>query len=63
MTLLQDLIYFTNNETIVEIPKIPDEENINELSLPYFFALVLYHRWFIRTAVNYVFTGPLKSIG
>lgn len=59
--LLEDLLYITNNHVPVEIPNIPecDPESSSE---PYLFALLLYHRWLIKTAMHGVYiSGASKN--
>lgn len=59
--LLEDLLYFTNNQVTVEIPNVPDCD-LEAAPEPYLFALFLYHRWLIKTAIQGVFvTGPTKN--
>lgn len=47
--LLQDLFYFTNDKT--DIPNVP-ECDVTTVSDPLLFALILYHRWIVRLAVQ-----------
>ncbi|XP_031359186.1 integrator complex subunit 8-like [Photinus pyralis] len=63
LNILQDLLYFTNNQIPVDIFNVPDVEDTEILSQPFGFALVLFHRWVIRSTVNCIFMGPVKFIG
>ncbi|XP_017782006.1 PREDICTED: integrator complex subunit 8 [Nicrophorus vespilloides] len=47
-SVLQDLLYYTNNEITVEIPNVVT----NDTTPQYSFALVVYHRWFIGTCMH-----------
>lgn len=58
ISLLQDLLYFTNNETWIEIPHVPVYSS--ETSPPHLFSLVLYHRWLIGASLRRVL-GPPQS--
>lgn len=59
--LLQDLFYFTKEK--VEIPNVPDCD-LTMISDQYLFALILYHRWVIRMAVQHSFHSKImKPIG
>lgn len=59
--VLQDLFYFTNEKT--EIPNVPDCD-VTTVSDPFLFALILYHRWIIRMAVQHSFnTKIMKPAG
>lgn len=53
-------MYFTNNHVTVEIPNLP-EVDLETAPEPYLFALLLYHRWLLKTAMQGVFVnGPIK---
>lgn len=53
INLLQDLMFFSNNENIAEIPniEIPD---VHFATSQYLFALLLYHRWLLKTSMHRV---------
>lgn len=55
--LLQDLMFFANGQTEVELPgKVPEySTGLPDVLL---FALVLYHRFVVRTTLNYVMEPP-----
>ncbi|KAF5274403.1 hypothetical protein FQA39_LY07283 [Lamprigera yunnana] len=63
LNLLQDLLYFTNNQIAVDIYNIPEIEDPEILTQPYGFALILYHRWIVRTSISYSYNGSLKYFG
>lgn len=50
VSLLEDLLYFTNNHVPVEIPNVRPC-NVDAASEHYLFALLLYHRWVIKTSM------------
>lgn len=53
-------MYFTNNHVSIEIPNLPDDD-LESAPEAYLFALLLYHRWLIRTAMQGVFlNGPAR---
>ncbi|XP_072390138.1 integrator complex subunit 8 [Diabrotica undecimpunctata] len=51
ISLLQDLMYFTNDKKTVEIPNV-EEEDVKTASPPYLFALLLFHRWLLSTSMH-----------
>lgn len=54
-------MYFTNNQESAEVPNVPDCD-LETAPEPYLFALLLYHRWLIKTSLQGVFiTGPAKN--
>ncbi|VEN57796.1 unnamed protein product [Callosobruchus maculatus] len=53
ITLLQDLMYFTNNKTVMDISTAL-EQDINFVSQEFLFALILFHRWLLNTAMHRV---------
>ncbi|KAF5275218.1 hypothetical protein FQR65_LT04252 [Abscondita terminalis] len=63
LNVLQDLMYFTNNQTIVDIYNVPEVEDPDILKQPYGFALTLFHRWVVKTSINCIFNGPVKYFG
>nr|CAI5853943.1 unnamed protein product [Callosobruchus analis] len=53
ITLLQDLMYFTNNKTVMDIASALEQE-ISFVSPQFLFALILFHRWLLNTAMHRV---------
>lgn len=56
--VLQDLFYFTNEKT--DIPNVPDCD-VTTVSDPFLFALIIYHRWIIRMAVQQSFNSKIMK--
>ncbi|KAK9890977.1 hypothetical protein WA026_013315 [Henosepilachna vigintioctopunctata] len=57
--LMQDLLYFTNNNTSVEIPVVD-----NNLTTPqHLFALLIYHRWMLNVTMNRITTNWQLKVG
>ncbi|CAH0550288.1 unnamed protein product [Brassicogethes aeneus] len=51
INLLQDLIFFTNDNITLEIPNITYDESVHS-NKPYLFSLVIYHRWLLYTTIH-----------
>lgn len=50
ITLLQDLMYFTNGNISIEIP-VMEIGDLDDLSPQYLFSLIVYHRWLLYTTM------------
>lgn len=59
MALIQDLLYFTNENTHVEIPLADIKLN----NLPHLFALLMYHRWMLNVTMNRITTNWQLKVG
>lgn len=53
INLLQDLMFFTNNKNVVEIPNI-ESPDVHFATPQYLFALLLFHRWLLKTSMHRV---------
>lgn len=62
ISLLQDLLFFTNNNKPVEIPNIEDQD-IAAAPKPYLFALMLYHRWVLNTSMHRIHSNLQMRYG
>lgn len=54
VNVLQDLLYFTNKHTFIEIPNV-ENYDLNIVSKEFLFALLMYYRWLISTCMRRIF--------
>ncbi|XP_044746312.1 integrator complex subunit 8 [Coccinella septempunctata] len=59
MALIQDLLYFTNDRKLVEIPLVDNQWNNSE----HLFALLMYHRWMLNVTMNRITTNWQLKVG
>lgn len=50
LSIFEDLLYFANNQIPVDVTNLPEYDS-NNVSDAYLFALLVYHRWIIKTAM------------
>lgn len=54
VSVLQDLLYFTNKSNFIEIPHV-ECYDLSAVSKEFVFALLMYHRWLLSTCMRRVF--------
>lgn len=59
VALIQDLLYFTNDKTPVEIPLVDNKWT----NLQHLFAFLIYHRWMLNVTMNRITTNWQLKVG
>ncbi|KAJ8928547.1 hypothetical protein NQ314_018885 [Rhamnusium bicolor] len=62
INLLQDLMYFTNEKKIVEIPNV-ELEDLHSANPQYLFSILLFHRWLLNTSMHRITSNWQLRIG